>query len=182
MKLINFLSIFCLIALALALFAGCTPEKTTDGAPQSSQKETTTGSPAQDVTAAMLAEAVEEKITLDASLSLIEKGELSLMLGEHISDAVDASDDYVIKFTGGASFDEFGILGYADEKSAEAAAQNIRDYLKSLQEDALYRSYFPEEEYKLDQSQVRIYGKYVAYAVLSDSNMNAFFGQIEGIL
>ena len=124
----------------------------------------------------------KKKIALTDSLALISKGEISLKVQPYISDAVDAANDYVIRFTGGSSFDEFGILRYDDAKTAAENADVVCAYLKSLQEDALYRSYFPDEEYKLDEWEVKTFGNYVVYAVLSAENRAAFLGEVEQLL
>ena len=124
----------------------------------------------------------EKKIALTDGLDLISKGAISLTVQPYISEAVEAANDYVIRFTGGSSFDEIGILRYDDADAAEKNAAVVKDYLKSLQEDELYRSYFPSEEYKLDEWEVKTFGNYVVYAVLSAENRAAYLGEVEQLL
>lgn len=92
------------------------------------------------------------------------------------------SEDCRVAHTSGASFDEFGIFKVIDSVNVETVKNELLDYLKGLREDTTYRSYFPEEEYKLDESEVKVYGNYVVYAVLSQKNRTAFFDQIDNLL
>lgn len=153
---------------------GSTEPKVTDGLWSKSYRD--------DIDCDALVVNAENKIALGAGLELMNKGEISISVQTYLCDAVEAANNYVIRFTGGSSFDEFGILRYDDEKTAATNASLVKDYLKSLQEDSLYRSYFPDEEYKLDEWEVKTFGNYVVYAVLSAENRSAFFGEVEQLL
>ena len=140
---------------------GNTEPKVTDGLWSKSYRD--------DIDCDALVVNAENKIALGTGLELMNKGEISISVQTYLCDAVEAAN-------------EFGILRYDDEKTAATNASLVKDYLKSLQEDSLYRSYFPDEEYKLDEWEVKTFGNYVVYAVLSAENRSAFFGEVEQLL
>ncbi len=122
-------------------------------------------------------------ITLsDTSLTFTEKGEISLSVEPYISEAVSSAKECAVRFTGGASFDEFGIFHCADETETQNVKTILENYLESKAKDEVYRSYFPGEEYKLDEAEVKIFGNYVSYAILSADNRSAFFAEIDQLL
>ena len=75
---------------------------------------------------------------------------------------------------GGDRIDEFGIL-HSDIGTEEAA----RPY---EQNRTFYDSYIPTETPKLRDAEVRVYGDYVVYAILSPEERTAFFNRVEACL
>ena len=95
------LSLFLVALMGLSLLS-CTPNA------QVSYRD--------DTKCAILAENVENKLTLGDGLEFIDKGELAVQTEPYISDVLDLVDDYVFRFTGGNSFDEYAVFHVADEK------------------------------------------------------------------
>ncbi len=161
------LSILLVALTALSLFS-CTPDS------QISYRD--------DTKCTILRENVETKLTLADGLEFLDKGELALMSEPAVSEILDLVDDQVFRFTGGNSFDEYAIFHVADEKDVETVKKAFEDYMKAKREDSLYRTYFPGEEYKLDDAQVEVYGKYVVYGALTEEGRNALFTQTKQLL
>lgn len=134
------------------------------------------------ISCSALIENAAKKIALeDQELILVEEDESLVHINE-IKDAIEICDDHCVLFTGGESFDEFGVLHCANTGDAKIVKDKVKAYLKSKQEDDLYRSYFPDEEYKLDETEVKVFGNYVAFVVLSAGNRAAFLAEVESIL
>ena len=55
------------------------------------------------------------------------------------------------------------------------------EYLETMKNDqhAFIASYAPEELPKLERAEVRVFGNYVAYAILSDEDRTLFFDTVE---
>lgn len=79
---------------------------------------------------------------------------------------------------------EFGVFRSKDKKDAKKLYDNVNNYLAELKTDkrAFIESYAPEQIPKLDNAEVRRYGNYVVYAILSDGERAEFFKVIEDIL
>ncbi len=80
----------------------------------------------------------------------------------------------------GNSLDEFGVWR-AGSDDIKAAASLLRAYLSSTYENnrAYYDSYIPAETPKLRDAEVRVYGAYAVYAILSPESRERFFSKIE---
>lgn len=89
--------------------------------------------------------------------------------------------DYRIYFASdGNSLDEFGIW-HASAAATEQLSALIRGYLdESLSRNrSFYDSYIPQETPKLRDAEVRVFGNYVAYAVLNETDRKTFFHTVE---
>lgn len=84
--------------------------------------------------------------------------------------------------TGGDCIDEYGILH--TDIDTEGAERLIREYLaRSYEENrAFYDSYIPTETPKLRDAQVRVFGDYVVYAILSPEDRDRLFDRVEACL
>ena len=91
-------------------------------------------------------------------------------------------DQFTVFQTKGVSFDEIGIFHVSEAKNLEAVVSILKNYVKGKAEDQIYRSYYPGEEYKLDKAEVRTFGNYVIFGILSNKNRSAFFAEIERLL
>ncbi len=130
----------------------------------------------------ILFENAEKKLTLAEGFEFMEKGELAVQSEPSIGGILEKLDDSAFRFTGGMSFDEYAILHVAVPEDVESVKTAVEGYLKAKREDALYRSYFPGEEYKLDDAQVQVYGNYVVYGMLSEENRTALFNEVKQLL
>lgn len=87
-------------------------------------------------------------------------------------------DSYEIKLQpNGTTLDEVGILK-ARTDTVDSVKQSITTYLADR--NAAWTGLYLTEEYpKLKNAEVRVYGNYVVYAILSDSEKTAFFQAAE---
>ncbi len=85
--------------------------------------------------------------------------------------------------TDGNKLDEFGIFHVSAENIKTAEAY-LKQYLTEsyTQNQAFYDSYIPQETPKLKNAEVRTFGNYVTYAILSDQNRETFFATMENTL
>jgi hypothetical protein len=81
------------------------------------------------------------------------------------------------------NIDEFGIYRMGDGDVREMATL-LEGYLsRSLEQNRdWYDSYIPAETPKLRRAEVRVFGDYAVYAILSDSDRKHFFERIEALL
>lgn len=79
---------------------------------------------------------------------------------------------------------EIGVFHAKDKNSADALVKQCRTYIEDMQENsrAFIASYAPEELPKLDAAQVRRFGNYVVYTVLSEEQSSAAFESIKRAL
>ena len=92
--------------------------------------------------------------------------------------------DSVIQFaTSGNNLDEVGIF-HVTAGNAKEMASLLEDYLSRSYEanQAWYDSYIPQETPKLRDAEVKAFGNYVVYAILSSSDRTVFFNGIEAEL
>ena len=103
-------------------------------------------------------------------------GRLGYAFGE-----TDHDDCAVYVSTATENIDEIGIFHTQSGEKANELSSSIENYLSELLEEkgAFIASYAPTELEKLENSQVRVYGNYVAYAILSRQEQEAFFDAIE---
>ena len=89
--------------------------------------------------------------------------------------------DSVIRFsTDGNDLNEFGIYQVTDG-NADSMKALLSGYLTEFYE--LYNAnYLPEETPKLRDAEVRVFGNYVAYAMLNETDRATFFNTIENAL
>ena len=84
--------------------------------------------------------------------------------------------------TAGDRIDEYGILH--SDIGTEEAARLLREYLTRSYEQnrAFYDSYIPTETPKLRDAEVRVFGDYVVYAILSPEERSTLFARAEACL
>lgn len=87
----------------------------------------------------------------------------------------------VIRFsTDGNDLNEFGIYHVTDG-NAEAMKSYLSKYLTDFY-DLYNANYLPEETPKLRDAEVKVFGNYVVYAMLNDTDRATFFGAVENAL
>lgn len=129
-----------------------------------------------DASAADLAEAISER--LSATYRTADE--------DYLSDYVDlpqAGYSLSVRIAcDGSCIDEVGVLH--SDVGTEQPERLIRAYLSRSYEQnrAFYDSYIPTETPKLRDAEVRVYGEYVVYAILSPNEREQFFQEIEQAL
>ena len=94
-------------------------------------------------------------------------------------------DDLCLRYsTASENINEIGIFHTPDAESQEEVVELAEAYLEELQEDqrAFIGSYAPQELPKLDRAEVRTFGNYTVYAILSDEDRALAFDIIESVL
>ena len=121
----------------------------------------------------------------DAAVTSLSDGKEYSTADSDFLDTYFAMPDYVtasvIRFsTDGNDLNEFGIY-QVTEGNADAMKANLSEYLTEFYE--LYNAnYLPEETPKLRDAEVRVFGNYVAYAMLNDADRATFFDAVEKAL
>ena len=121
------------------------------------------------------------------SLMGVAQGKISAKLGftelgnEQILYAIDEADHYddaCLRYSLQAgSIDEVGIFHSPSEQSAMEIEDELRDYLEDMREEqgAFLTTYAPEELPKLEEAEIRRFGRYTVYAILSKEEREAVF-------
>ncbi|MBE6628971.1 MAG: DUF4358 domain-containing protein [Ruminococcaceae bacterium] len=135
---------------------------------------------ADDVSVKDLSNAVFEALSGELpDYSTAEKGYL-----DDYMTVPDYVTEYTIRFsTAGNNLDEFGIFHVTDG-NAEDLETELEDYLEESYEQNKdwYDSYMPEETPKLRDAQVKVFGNYVVYVILSEADCEAAFEAVEKAL
>lgn len=102
-----------------------------------------------------------------------------------IIDDTSLIDSYsVIYSTSGDDVGEVGIFHSSTIEDSQELFEDALDYLSDLKEEktAFVKNYIPDEQKKLDNAQVKRFGKYVVFAVLDAPERDAVFKKIEELL
>ena len=81
----------------------------------------------------------------------------------------------------GANVDEYGIFKASSEDGVAAVEQMVQSYL-SKRVETWMPEYMPEEFPKVQSAKAQVYGQYVVYCILDDSEKSAVFNAIEAAL
>ena len=96
-------------------------------------------------------------------------------------DETDAYDDVCLRYSlQSGSINEIGIFHSPDEQRAKEIEEELRDYLEDMMEEqgAFLATYAPEELPKLEEAEIRRFGNYTVYAILSKDDKTAVFGAL----
>ena len=141
------------------------------------------------ITLGLLLTSCEKTLTYTDSLTSEELSEKALET-LHSTDFLSADSSYLSDYidlshlpkgtvffaADGKNLDEFGIWHLPAEQVGEMK-NLLESYLsESLERNrSFYDSYIPEETPKLRDAEVRVFGNYVAYAILSEHDRARFF-------
>lgn len=121
----------------------------------------------------------------DTAVAALNDGKEYSTADSDFLDSYFTKPDYVtesvIRFsTDGNDLNEFGIYHVTDG-NADAMKAKLSDYLTEFYE--LYNAnYLPEETPKIRDAEVKVFGNYVAYAMLDDTDRTVFFDAVEQAL
>ncbi len=121
----------------------------------------------------------------DTAVTALNDGKEYSTADNDFLDTYFAKPDYVtasvVRFsTDGNDLNEFGIY-QVTEGNADAMKTNLTKYLTEFY-DLYNANYLPEETPKLRDAEVKVFGNYVAYAMLNDADRATFFDVIEQAL
>lgn len=92
-------------------------------------------------------------------------------------------DSYIIKISNDAqNINEYGVFHAKSQNAAKSFKNSINDYISKKKNNSWYEQYVPNEIPKLNAAEARVYGNYVVYAIIPESQKTAFFGAIEELL
>lgn len=95
---------------------------------------------------------------------------------------LDGISDYAVKVqASGANVDEYGIFKASSEENVATVEQMVQSYLAKRVETWM-PEYMPEEFPKVQSAKAQVYGQYVVYCILDDSEKSAVFNAIEAAL
>jgi len=132
-----------------------------------------------DVETSEIAGAIKQKIEGGDKLTKIE--EASFIQNTMGFDPNEYEDFSVFITVVGTSINEFGIFKAKDSAQADELKEKLQGYLK-LRNDAWMPEYLPEEYPKLKNAEIKSAGLYVMYAILSESDKEAAFKELENML
>ncbi len=107
---------------------------------------------------------------------------------EHLRFFFDDTDDYTDKSlvytVRSENIDELGVFLAESDEDVDELRRLCEEYLAALREEnrAFIESYAPREAQKLDLATVRVYDRYVVYAVLSQDDLDTAFATVEELL
>ena len=137
-----------------------------------------------DVTATLVAERITENLNADTDLPLRYVKDDTGFLEEYFK-APDYIADHAVFYAASTNnINEIGVYRVKEGHAEELSALLKANYLKaSLDKNgAWYDSYIPMETPKLRDAEVRVYGNYVVYAILSPKDRESAFETAEDIL
>ncbi len=133
-----------------------------------------------DIPCAELLDTAEEQIPVDMGYESFG--------GDHVKfyfENTDLDDDRALRYsTASENINEFGIFHAPDKDAAKELYGLTEKYLDGLLEEKgeFVGSYAPRELEKLTGAEVKAFGNYVAYAVLSEDDRQIFFDTVEKML
>ena len=107
---------------------------------------------------------------------------------DHLRFFFDDTDDYADKSlvysARSENIDEIGVFLCEDDEDINEIRRLCEEYLTVLRAEnrAFIESYAPREAQKLDLATVRVYDRYVIYAVLSQNDLDVALETIESLL
>ena len=99
-------------------------------------------------------------------------------------DMIAERDHTVIYSKEQNDINEVGVFHAESDSNALEIYEKATEYIREMKETqrAFIASYAPEELPKLDSAEVRRYGNYVIYAILSEADSDSFFEHVEDTL
>ena len=107
---------------------------------------------------------------------------------EHLQYSFDNADGYedecLMYSVLSENINEIGVFHADEEENVQALRQNCEQYLARMREEerAFIESYAPREAAKLDAAEVRVFGEYIIYVVLSPEDRDKVFDEAKNLL
>ena len=97
----------------------------------------------------------------------------------YFSDIIDIEECKIYTSNDSTNFDEFGIFRFTDENSARKARGIIKQYLNSCRNEFENGIIYNIQEYpKFQNADVKLYGKYLIYTILSPEKSEKIYTEI----
>ncbi|NLL46110.1 MAG: DUF4358 domain-containing protein [Clostridiales bacterium] len=131
-----------------------------------------------DLTTSEIADSIKQGIDGGDKLTEISASFIQSSMDIDVSEYADYS---VFITVVGTNINEFGIFKAKDDTQVDALKEKLQSYI-SLRNEAWMPEYLPDEYPKLKNAEIKSVGLYVMYAVLSDSEKEAAFKELEEML
>ncbi len=133
-----------------------------------------------DVPCEEITDAIKEELSTQGGYAFFEEEQIKFIFDD-ISLANECSVIYSLL---SQNIDEFGVFRADSEKNARELADKCWEYIEKKYEDenAFIASYAPEELPKLKDAEVKVFGNYAVFAILSENDRAALFEKVEEML
>lgn len=122
-----------------------------------------------------IADAVDNVITKGSDMKDLTETYISGSMNIDVSEY----EEYCIRICSkGIEIDEYGIFKAENPDQAENIVVSLEEYLQ-MRKDTWMPEYRPEEFPKLENAEVKVYGNYIIYAILSDVDLTTAFSAFE---
>ena len=133
---------------------------------------------AKNVPAADIAASVADKIGKTEAMTAVDA---NWVKGWMKTDASAFGDFAVYMNAIGANVDEFGIFKAGENMPVSEVEATVQAYL-DLKLQSWMDEYMPEEKYKVEDAECKVFGDYVMYCILSAEDASTAFATFEGML
>lgn len=133
-----------------------------------------------DISCSELLDEAEAQIPVDMGYESLGKDHIKYNFGN-----TELDDDHAFRHSvASEDINEIGIFHAPDGEARDELQELTENYLRGLLEEkgAFIASYAPKELEKLENAEVKTFGNYVAYAVLSKDERILFFDTVEKLL
>lgn len=122
-----------------------------------------------------VATAVSSAITTDGGTKTLDSDAILEISDEELS---YLKDFVMVRANNAKNINEYGIFRVENGKSEDMKAL-VSTYVENLQKTYRAMDYFPEEVEKIDCATVKVFGNYVVYSFLNESDTDAFHSAIK---
>ena len=122
-----------------------------------------------------IATAISSAITTDGGTKTLDSDAILEISDDKIS---YLKDFVMVKAKNAKNINEYGIFRVENGKAEEMKAL-VSAYVENLQKIYRAMDYFPEEVEKIDFATVKVFGNYVVYSFLNESDTDAFHSAIK---
>lgn len=133
-----------------------------------------------DVPCTQITDAIKEDLSAKGGYAFFEEEQMKF-----IFDDISLADEYSVLYSLlSQNIDEFGVFRAGNANDASKLYDECREYIEEKYEDenAFIASYAPEELPKLKDGEVKVFGNYVVFAILSENDRAALFAKVEEML
>lgn len=137
-----------------------------------------------DQTAKQVADTMLAAVSVSGGCTAVDSDYVGLEFPDASAVNASVSDWCIYPSTSSATVDEFGVFHVKDGENVDAVKSAVEQYVQSMQVklEVYLNMYDPAEETKLDNAQVFVYGNYVIYTMLSESDTAAVKSAAESLL
>ena len=132
-----------------------------------------------DLSCAQLISVAKDSVTTESGYEPMSAGRSEYAFGD-----LKYDDMAILVSVATENIDEIGVFHATSPDAAKEIFTALEGYLAELLEEkgAFIASYAPSELEKLEKAEVRMFGNYVAYAILSREDRSTFFVVLENEL